>query len=209
VRPEIPDDAAFDDQLPAGLQVKASLHFTPVAVARHAARLLAPEPGMSVLDVGAGAGKFCITAALEVPRARFVGVEWRPHLVRLATRLARAWAASNTCFVHGDAFAVDWSAYDAFYLFNPFEEQLFEHALMLDRTIELEPTNYFRFAEAVRRRLAEARLGTRVVTYHGFGASPPAGYVLASTSPIGTDCVQLWIKTGVSTSDHEPRVARP
>jgi tRNA G46 methylase TrmB len=86
--------------------------------------MLAPEPGMSVLDVGAGAGKFCITAALAMPNAQFVGIEWRPHLVRFATRLAREWSLSNVRFVHGDALALDWSLYDAFYLYNPFAEQI-------------------------------------------------------------------------------------
>src|SRR5262245_28809992 len=83
------DDRAFDEQLPPRLQIRADMHFTPVEVARLAARLLASSPGMTVLDVGAGAGKFCLVAALAVPDCEFVGVELRPHLVDLANALAR------------------------------------------------------------------------------------------------------------------------
>jgi SAM-dependent methyltransferase len=189
------DDAAFDELLPMSLQIQASVHFTPIGVAALAARLLAPEPGMTVLDVGAGVGKFCIGAALAVPHADFVGVEWRPHLVRLAGQLAGALGLSNTRFIHADALDVDWSAYDAFYFYNPFAEQLFSSAFVLDRTIDFDPDNFMPYVTEARARLAMARIGTRVVTYHGFGAPPPLGYELVCKERIGTDRVELWIKT--------------
>lgn len=156
---------------------------------------------MAVLDVGAGAGKFCITAALAVPSARFIGVEQRPHLVRFATRLAREWAVSNVRFLHGDALELDWSNYDAFYFYNPFAEQLFEPGLELDRTIDFNPARFILSVMAVRKRLAGARIGTRVVTYHGYGAEPPSGYELASGRSVGSDRVELWIKTRANTED--------
>jgi SAM-dependent methyltransferase len=171
------------------------MHFTPLDVARHAASLLAPEPGMSVLDVGAGAGKFCLAAALAVPTATFVGVEMRGHLVRLATRLASQLQLQNVRFVHADALDLDWSQFDAFYLYNPFAEQLFETAFVLDQSIKLDPVNFGRYVTAVRQRLAQARMGTRLVTYHGFGAPPPLGYDLDRLEPAGSDRVELWIKT--------------
>ncbi len=188
-------DDAFDEQLPAGLQLKASLHFTPVAVARHAARLLAPRAGMTVLDIGAGAGKFCLAAALAVPTATFVGVEWRGHLVQLASRLAARLGVDNARFIHADALALDWSGYDAFYLFNPFAEQLLESAFILDHSIDLDPVNFIHHVTAARQRLALARTGTRLVTYHGYGAPPPLGYELGGREPVGSDFVDLWIKT--------------
>ena len=46
----------------------------------------------------------------------------------------------------------------------------------------------------VRQRLAQARSGTRVVTYHGFGAEPPEGYVLKADEACGSDRLQLWVK---------------
>jgi predicted RNA methylase len=199
-RVDLADDAAFDDLLPLSLQLKSSVHFTPIDVARHAARLLAPLPGMSVLDVGAGVGKFCLAAALALPRASFVGAEWRPHLVSLARRIASEAQQTNARFVAVDALDLDWSHYDAFYFYNPFAEQLFDAELALDRTIELEAINFVRYATAVRHRLAHARLGTRVVTYHGYGAPIPPGYELMHADAIGSDRVELWIKTRVIAS---------
>jgi SAM-dependent methyltransferase len=187
-------DEAFEDRLPPSLQFKATMHFTPIEVARHAAILLAPDPGMSVLDVGAGVGKFCLAAAREVPAASFVGVEWRGHFVSLATRFASELRLGNVEFVHANALDLEWSRFDAFYLFNPFAEQLFEAAFVLDHSIALAPENFDLHVLAVQLRLSRCRIGTRVVTYHGFGAHPP-GYELVRDDLIGTDRVELWIKT--------------
>jgi hypothetical protein len=194
-------DDSFDNQLPLALQLRSSVYFTPIDVARHAAKLLAPEPGMHVLDIGAGAGKFCLVGAHEVPTARFDGVEWRPHLVRIANRFAAKLELTNARFIHADALDLDWSEYDAFYLYNPFAEQLFDEEFMLDHTIELDPENFVLSVAAVRQRLALARVGTRVVTYHGYGAPAPLGYELASKDAAGSDCIELWIKTRAITRD--------
>jgi SAM-dependent methyltransferase len=190
------DDDAFDEYLPIGLQAKSAIHFTPTAVARYIAPLLAPTPGMSVLDVGAGPGKFCLVAAAEVPQARFVGVEFRKHLFRIASHLARELGLPNVQFVHANAFDLDWSAYDAFYFYNPFAEQLLEDGFVLDHSITLGPMNFLSYIMAVRQRLGQARIGTRVVTYHGFGGPPPDGYELSlGEETIGAADVELWIKT--------------
>jgi SAM-dependent methyltransferase len=198
------DDDEFDQLLPRSLQIRASLHFTPIAVARHAARLLSPCGGSLILDVGAGAGKFCLVAASEVPTTRFVGVEWRGHLVRIASRIADQMALDNVEFVHADAFDLDWSAYDAFYFFNPFAEQLYSDHFVLDHTIALDPRNFVTFIARVRARLACARVGTRLVTYHGFGGPPPYGFELVSAAALGSDTVELWIK--VRAADDAARI---
>lgn len=188
------EDDVFDHQLPRRMQMKSALHFTPVAVARRAAHLLAPEPGMRVLDVGAGPGKFCMVAAREVPTCTFTGVEIRPHLVKLARKLAARIGATNTMFIEGNAMDVDWSAFDAFYFYNPFAEQLHDKAFVLDRTMAVTPSRFLEYVVGARQRLAAARIGTRVVTYHSFGAPAPFGYDLMETHEIGTDRLELWIK---------------
>jgi len=188
------EDDAFDHQLPVRLRVKSSLHFTPVAVARRAARLLAPDPAMRVLDVGAGPGKFCVIAGREVPSCTFVGVEIRPHLVALARKLAARAHVHNVSFVDGNALDLDWTSFQAFYFYNPFAEQLHDRSLTLDPRLALEPSRFLDYVTGVAQRLASARLGTRVVTYHSFGAPTPSGYELVETHPIGTDRLDLWIK---------------
>lgn len=194
-------DESFDEQLPLALQLKSGTYFTPIDVAQHAARLLAPDPGMRVLDIGAGAGKFCLVAAREIPDVTFVGVELRGYLVRLANRLATELELANVQFVHGDALDLDWSEYDGFYLYNPFAEQLFEPCFWLDHTLDVDPENFLRYVTSVRQRLARASIGTRIVTYHGFGASAPLGYELARKELAGSDCLELWIKTRAVSID--------
>jgi len=189
------DDELFDDQLPRRMRAKAPVYFTPVEVARVAARLLAPRRGMRVLDVGSGAGKFSIVAAHMVPGSTFFGVEHRSHLVDVANDLAARARVTNVHFIHADAMAIDWTPYDAFYLFNPFAEFLHERSLAFDGTVDLEPTRFHTCVADTRQRLSAAPLGTRVVTYHGFGAPIPLGYDIVETHPSGSDHLDLLVKT--------------
>ncbi len=191
---ECEDESSFDEYLPLELQPKSCVHFTPIAIARRAARLLAPRAGMRILDVGSGVGKFCIIAAHEVPDATFVGGEQRHHLVHVATRLAERWSVPNATFVHGDVFALDWSEFDGFYLFNPFAEQLFKPWQVIDETVESKPKAFIRQVAVAYHRLANARTGTRVVTHHGFGTPLPPGYELVRDDPPGPPSVKLWVK---------------
>ncbi|MBP9087865.1 MAG: methyltransferase domain-containing protein [Kofleriaceae bacterium] len=196
------DDESFDVHLPLHLRMKSIVHFTPLSVAQHAARLLAPVSGTRVLDVGSGPGKFCLTAARECPGSHFVGVEFRGKLVTVATNLAQQLGLSNVEFVHANAFDLDWAKFDSFYFFNPFAEQLYGGFLFIDHSIAFDPASYVTYVLAVRRRLAAARIGTRVVTYHGFGGAAPAGYDLRSEQVFGSDRVELWQKTR-ETYDYE------
>jgi len=188
-------DPEFDGLLPAQWRAKSTIHFTPVDVARRAAELLVERPDARVLDIGAAVGKFCIVAGLTCPAAMFVGIERRRHLVRVADRLARRLQLTNVLFAYGDMTEVDWSRFDGFYLYNPFAEQLCGTLPTLDDALELAP-GYFRFyVQQVRERLANARVGTRVVAYHGFGGEPPPEYELVRDEPAGTDRLELWVKT--------------
>lgn len=188
-------DDIFDHQLPLRMQMKSPVHFTPVAVAKHAARLLAPRPGMRVLDVGAGPGKFCVVAAREVPTATFVGVELRPHLVEVARTLASQANLENVSFIEANAMDLDWSEFDAFYFYNPFAEQLYDLRSAVDRSLTLDPPKFVEYVTGTRQRLSVAPVGTRVVTYHSFGAPAPHGYDLFESHTIGSDRLELWVKT--------------
>jgi SAM-dependent methyltransferase len=190
------DDDDFDALLPEPHRTKAAIHFTPVQVARRAAELLAPS--QYVLDVGSGVGKFCIVAAARAPVTKFVGVEQRRDLVEIADRIRRGRRLRNVAFVHGDAFALDWTAFDAFYLFNPFGELRVD---TIDRAIVSDVERYRSAVRGVRDRLARARIGTRVVTYHGFGASLPDGYSLLAMEVAGTGRLALWVREQVVRRD--------
>jgi len=180
-------DQAFDALVPAELRHLSSLHWTPIHVAVRAAKLLAPEPGARVLDIGAGIGKLCAVGAM-CSRAQFFGIECQPVLVAAAEQLARSFGvADRTTFMLGDAFSIAWSEFDALYFFNPFELPLFQTA---------SPGAFRTVIEATERRLAEMRAGTRVVTLHGFGGTMPPCYDLLRHERISPGDVDLacWIK---------------
>ena len=189
------DDREFDAWLPRRVRIHSASHFTPVDVARYVAHSVAPDGGETILDVGAGTGKFCLVAAHARRRSSFVGVEQREQLVAIATDLAAVLRLPNAEFVHGDAFALDWGRFDGFYFFNPFAERLLGGAFMIDRSIGLGRAAFDDCIEATLDRLAVARQGTRVVTYHGLGAALPSSYELASLAIIGSDRVEVWQQT--------------
>ncbi len=189
---ELTDDE-FDDLLPPAIAAVAAVHFTPVAVAREAARLLAPAASERVLDVGSGAGKFCITAALAYPDATFVGDERRSGLVAVARSLARRLGARNVEFLHGDALELDWSTYAGFYLFNPFGEHAHASAPPLDGGGGLDPDRFFAASTRTRERLSAVAAGTRVVTYHGLGKPAPRGFEVTTTT-LASGPLERWLR---------------
>ena len=184
------DDAAFDRLYPDEVARLSGVHWTPVAVALRAAALLAPEPGMRILDVGAGPGKLCCLGAVCCP-GTWHGIERDPALVAVGSQIAR-WleVGDRTRFSAGDALASDWRGYDGLYLYNPFESQLFGGGFA-------RAAGEASYADQVAR--AEARLGglspgARVVTFHGFGGTMPPGFALASLEEVAGGRLALWIK---------------
>lgn len=193
-------DEEFDQVFPEEFRERSFLHWTPVAVAMRAAELLAPEPSLRVLDVGAGVGKMCLVGAL-VTGATWWGIEQDQVLVAAANHAA--WALDidrRTRFVHGDGSRLAWDEFDALYFYNPFTTlMLAPHASPFVRYATIQNT-----LRRIEQRLASAREGTRVVTYHGFGGKLPAGYTLISREPAGGDVLELWIRD--ASPAYAPRV---
>ena len=185
-------DRDFDDVFPYEVRRVSRVFWTPVAVAMRAARLLAPQPGARILDVGAGVGKFCIVAAATVG-AHVRGVEHRGHFVDIA-RGAASKVGVDVDFVHGTLEDEDASAVDGVYLFNPFAENLSSPRDHLDKTVELSLSRFWRDVGTTECFLRAARAGTRVVTYCGFGGTMPEDYVLALRERRSSN-LELWIKS--------------
>ncbi len=187
------DDRVFDDVYPLHIRRASSVHWTPVEVAVRAAKLLAVEPGASLLDIGSGVGKFCIVAAAAVD-ARVRGIEQRPHLVEIAQRAAGRVRVDVT-FTTATFTPADARGVDGIYLFNPFAENVCSSADSIDVTVERSLSRFERDIALAEDLFREARLGTRVVTYCGFGGQLPPGYTLATRERCaGT--IELWVKTG-------------
>lgn len=186
-------DRLFDEVYPDTLRFVSHQHWTPVKVAARAARLLVEAGATSILDVGAGAGKFCLVGALTTQQ-QFIGIEQRGHLVDAARLAARRLGVGRALFLRGNVTSLDVEPFDGFYLFNPFYEQVCGSLLPIDDTIELSPLLFRKYVLAVIGKLACARLGTAVVTYHGFGGKMPPGYRRVCQESAGGAELVLWQK---------------
>jgi SAM-dependent methyltransferase len=153
--------------------------------------MLVAGPGTRVLDVGCGPGKFCLIGAARhsVP---FAGIDQRLHLLLEGQAIAKSERISNLEFIHGNMVDLDWSDYNAFYLYNPFSENV--RVPIIDKTVPLRVEYHCLYVEVVQQKLMELPVGTRVVTYHGFGGEMPYGYRMVANKEIDYGFLQCWIK---------------
>lgn len=171
-----PPDAVFDRYLPEALQGPSSQHWTPLATAVRVARWAAEMQIGTILDVGSGAGKFCVAAALAGD-ARCIGVEHRPRLVEAARALARTFGVEGrVSFVEGALGEVVLPEAEAYYVFNPFGENLVGPDQWIDPDVELGRARFERDRAALEAFFAARPPGTYVFTYNGFGGHLPPTY---------------------------------
>lgn len=195
------EDASFDAVYPSAAQTVSRRFWTPVAVAKRAAELFVAHGAKRVLDVGSGVGKFALVAATAAPKIQFVGVEQRPHLVEVARQAQRALGLTNVRFVEGDATESSWAAFDAFYFFNPFAENLFEDEDRLDDRVELSMARFALHVTRVERALRKGAMGSVLVTYHGSSGRIPTCYDLELAERAGSDWLRVWIKRRPAADD--------
>jgi len=191
------DNERLDLIYPPEIRELSDRHWTPVAVARRAAEFLVSEPNTRVLDLGCGPGKFCIVGALTTA-GHFTGVEQRQQLAHVARKAIQRGGISNAEIFHANVTEIDFQAYDAFYLFNPFEENLFTLG-KIDESVELSKALYDQYTSHVAAQLARARLGTRLVTYFGLCDEVPACYECREYTFGGE--LKLWEKTREMAED--------
>lgn len=169
-------DDAFDGVLPLELRDVSGHYWTPIPVVRRAAAWLREAQVRTVIDIGSGAGKFCVAAAL-LTRCRVIGLEHRGSLVAASRELAELFGVDDrVSFVEGDLDAAATLSADAYYLFNPFGEYAFESAHVADPGVTFTPQTQSRDVAAMTALLSRAPRGTFVITYNGFGGKFPPGY---------------------------------
>jgi len=184
-------DRVFNSLYPKPIQEVAEKHWTPLAVAEKAAAFLAASPDAKVLDIGSGSGKFCLTAAYNHPLSLFYGIEQRANLVALSTDLAEKLKLDNVFFICENITNVDFSAYDSFYFYNSFYENI-TGTQKIDFSVKYSEELYNYYNRYLYKQLTKKPAGTRLVTYHSFGSEIPAGFEVVHTDY--NEFLKFWIK---------------
>jgi Protein-L-isoaspartate(D-aspartate) O-methyltransferase (PCMT) len=191
-RGELVSDLEFDRIYPSAIREASRIHWTPLSVARRAVELLGVTPGMRILDVGSGAGKFCIIGAL-VSEGIFTGIEQRESLVMLSRLICRRYEVPRAFFECCQWETMTVKDFAGYYLYNPFGENI-PGTPRIDESVPIGKEIYRRYLENTELRLAEAAVGTRVVLYHGFGGQMPSSYRSQSVERRGAGYLELWVK---------------
>ena len=184
-------DLNFNSLYPEAIQNAAEKHWTRIEVAKKAAAFLATSPKEKILDIGSGAGKFCLVAAHEHPLTQFYGVEQRQNLVDLSAELAKELQLDNAFFICDNICKIDFKKYDHFYFYNSFYENV-PGTQKIDYTIKYSEELYNFYNRYLYKQLAKMQTGTRLVTYHSFGSEIPAGYEVVHTDY--SEFLKFWIK---------------
>lgn len=184
-------DFFFDALLPKKARDLSERHWTPTEIAIRAARLLAEKPTDHILDVGSGAGKFCVLGGLSTP-GKFTGVEIRKPFFEIAEGLAEEFDLEKRVrFLNQDLLTIDWKPFTGFYLFNPFYEHIAEPVRM-EPAIDFGMQRFEQLVRGVQAHLREAPIGTKIAIFHGFGGGIPVGYRRLLKEAAGPDFLELW-----------------
>ena len=184
------DDAEFDGLCPKHFQLLSLKYFTPLSIARKAAEFLS-LPNTRVLDIGSGAGKFCLTAGYHFQKTSFYGVEQRHELYHLAESIKRYIDLPNVNFIYGNVTQINFKEFDHFYFYNSFYENI-DQINQIDNTIELSEGLYNYYTQYLYMALSAKPSGTRLVTFHSLEQEIPPDYRLADVSY--DTLLKMWIK---------------
>ena len=169
-------DEEFNLIYPDKIRELAFHQWTPLDVARLAAKFLAEKDGAKVLDIGSGVGKFCIVGSL-CTQGIFTGVEQRDYLVEMSKKISAKHNISNTSFLCANITEVPFAEYDSFYFFNAFYENI-DKAAVIDDTVERGFGLYKVYTRYVSGQLAKMKVGTRLATYWSPEDQVPDNYEL-------------------------------
>lgn len=184
-------DEKFHLLYTASIQSLARRHWTPLNVARKAARFLAAENNVRILDIGSGVGKFCLAAAHFMPRAFYTGVEQRKELVGYAESARNNLGLKNVAFIHANFTQLDFKNYDHFYFYNSFYEN-FGITDKIDDSIDYSGKLYHSYARYMLKQLEQKPAGTRLATFHSLEDEVPEGYLVVGSEMDNE--LKFWIK---------------
>lgn len=184
-------DAKLNKLYPESIQLLAARHWTPLNIAQLVAPFLVTHPGVKVLDIGSGVGKFCLAGAYYRPHATFYGVEQRKDLVEHAENARDKLGLQNVHFIHSNITELNFKQYDHFYFFNSFYENLLDNE-KIDDKISYSIYLFNHYHKQLYKKLKEMPAGTRVATFHCLDDKIPPEYHVVE-SLMGT-LLKFWIK---------------
>ncbi|MFA6152014.1 MAG: class I SAM-dependent methyltransferase [Chitinophagaceae bacterium] len=184
-------DFTFDSVYPDWIQALARQHWTPLHVIRQVTDFLTSGPPAKILDIGSGAGKFCLAAAHFAPQHYFYGIEQREYVLKEARSAQSAIGILNVSFIHGNFTKLDFRDFDHFYFFNSFYENLHEEG-RIDNHIEYSESLYNYYVRYLHKGLSVMKVGTKIATYHSLYREIPLSYDLVDSLEGGN--LNLWIK---------------
>ena len=185
-------DAEFNQVYPQEIQRLAKRHWTPLEIAQKSAAFLATENNVRVLDIGSGAGKFCLAAAYYKPMSSFTGVEQRKNLVNIAESARQMLQLENASFINANFTQVDFTKYDHFYFYNAFYEDL-ACTDKIDSCIEYSRELYNYYNMYLYKLLQQTPSGTKLAAYHSLEDEMPAGFQVVKTEM--DSLLKFWIKS--------------
>lgn len=171
-------DSLFDADYPETVRKHSFIHWSPVEIIETSIDWLELNEDSRVLDIGSGAGKFCIVGAMR-SRAHFTGVEKRKDLVLASEKLASKHALNNVSFLEEDITSINFADYTHFYYYNPFCEYIAEFD-RIDNTIIYDPDSFRKYEDYVIESFEKLPKGTRVVSYCSGTFPFPASYRLSN-----------------------------
>ena len=183
-------DKDFDNLFPIHIQNLSAVHWTPLNVAAVAARFLAPNASASVIDIGAGVGKFCIAGSLYT-KGTFTGIEQRKNFVTIGNKVIKQLGIANVSLLHGNFTELDISAYTGIYFFNSFHENLV-FADALDNKVEMSTELFEQYSAHLLSQLNTMPVGTRLATFWLAITEIPGCYKLQESH--FNHLLKLWIK---------------
>lgn len=187
------DESVFDSLLPQLYQSASLVHWTPIQAIRQIAEFVSQgKSDLKFLDIGSGCGKLCIILSL-LTKMDIYGVEQRVELYKVAEKIRKANSIKNVHFICGNMLEIDWSIFDVYYLYNPFQEQIsnFEE-MRIDDRIAFDKKNYINYTSEVYRQLCWAKPGKKLITFHGYGGPIPSTWRLTQSRTIGYGNLSMW-----------------
>lgn len=156
-------DDYFNSIYPEAISLLARKHWTSVSIAKSASEYLVERPGARVLDIGSGAGKFCLVGASHT-KGHFTGVEQRFKLVELSSKLAESYSIRNAKFINCNIDSINFKNFESFYFFNSFYENI-DIINRIDDEVQLDMRLYHQYSTYVVEQFSKLPRGTRLVTY--------------------------------------------